>query len=83
MASSPREMRLTCGLSLFSCSCVSSELHSCQAEDEDEVVQVQDDCFCLAGFQSSSFFVQSSASWLFRSSALWLSTSRMTFHGKF
>ena len=35
---------------------VSSELHVRQAEDEDEVVQVQDDCCHLVGSHSSSLF---------------------------
>ena len=39
---------------------VSSGLHSCQAEDEDEAVRVQDDCFHLAESHSSSLFL-----WIF------------------
>ena len=35
---------------------VSSGLHSCQAEDEDELVQVQDEYFHLVEFHSSSLF---------------------------
>ena len=35
---------------------VSSGLHSCQAEDEDEAVQVQDEYFHLVEFHSSSLF---------------------------
>ena len=35
---------------------VSSGLHSCQVEDEDEVVQVQDEYFHLVEFHSSSLF---------------------------
>ena len=37
-------------------SCVWSELHSRQADDDDEVVQVQDGRFRLVEFQSSFLF---------------------------
>ena len=42
-------------VSLLSLAHVSSELHR-QAEDEDEVAQVQDDCFHLAVFHSMVFY---------------------------
>ena len=55
MTSLPTDSVTANVVSLRACSCVSPELHRL-AEGEDEVDQVQEDCFHLDEFHSLSFF---------------------------